>query len=105
MRRRMFAIAVPALLFASCNSAGDAVAQGQTPAPGASGGPFKVEELGKFEEPWAIAFLPDGRALVTEKKGAVKLWAANGEVADVSGVPQVAYGGQGGLLDIALAPD
>jgi glucose/arabinose dehydrogenase len=71
----------------------------------AAGPPFTRTEVGDFEEPWAIAFLPDGRALVTEKQGALKLWGAGGAVVDVSGVPEVAYGGQGGMLDVAPAPD
>jgi glucose/arabinose dehydrogenase len=56
--------------------------------------------------PWAIAWLPDGRALVTEKGGALKLLDRSGAtVATVSGVPAVATVGQGGLLDVELHPD
>ncbi|MFW2851731.1 PQQ-dependent sugar dehydrogenase [Sphingomonas sp. TX0543] len=67
--------------------------------------PFTVTEIGRFDEPVAIALLADGAALVTEKPGHLKLRAADGGVRDVAGVPAVAYGGQGGLLDVALAPD
>src|SRR5258706_3254246 len=67
--------------------------------------PFALTKQGDFDQPFAMAFLPDGRLLVTEKPGHVKLRAVDGKVADVSGVPKVAFGGQGGLLDIALAPD
>jgi glucose/arabinose dehydrogenase len=67
--------------------------------------PFAVEELGRFEEPWAMAFLPDGRLLVTEKPGRLLLVSADGRTrTDVSGVPAVDYGGQGGLGDVALHP-
>jgi glucose/arabinose dehydrogenase len=67
--------------------------------------PFAVTEEGRFDRPFALAFLPDGRLLVTEKPGKLKLRAKDGIVAEVSGVPAVAFGGQGGLLDIAPAPD
>src|SRR3546814_11913102 len=53
-----------------------------------------------------MAFLPDGRLLVTEKRGALKLVdVASGKVGDIKGVPEVYYGGQGGFGDIALHPD
>jgi glucose/arabinose dehydrogenase len=67
--------------------------------------PFAMAEMGQFEAPFAFAFLPDGSLLVTEKAGVLKSRAANGTIATVSGVPAVATGGQGGLLDVALAPD
>jgi glucose/arabinose dehydrogenase len=67
--------------------------------------PFAVATIGQFDEPFALAFLPDGRLLVTEKAGALKLRATDGQVTSVRGVPPVAAGGQGGLLDIAPAPD
>jgi len=61
--------------------------------------------MGRFNEPWAFTFLPDGRALVTEKPGALKLLAAQDQIYDISGVPAVAYGGQGGLGDVVLHPN
>ena len=67
--------------------------------------PFAAAVIGRFDAPFAMALLPDGRLLVTEKAGRLKLRAVNGEVSDVAGVPPVAQGGQGGLLDVALAPD
>lgn len=67
---------------------------------------FTVTEIARFDEPWAIAFLPGTPlALVTERKGKLKLWEDGGAVRNVAGVPVVAYGGQGGLGDIVLAPD
>ncbi len=71
----------------------------------ASGTPFVVNEVAQFSEPWAMTFLPDGRALVTEKKGALKVLNADGTLGDVTGVPSVDYGGQGGLGDVVLHPD
>ena len=68
--------------------------------------PFDSELITSFDEPWAIAFLPDGRMLVTEKKGNLLIVTRDGEKsAPVDGVPDVAYGGQGGLGDIAIHPD
>ena len=68
--------------------------------------PFAVEAVATFEEPWAMAFLPDGRLLVTEKIGRLLIVSPDGSRSvPVAGVPVVAYGGQGGLGDIALHPD
>jgi len=67
--------------------------------------PFATAAVATFDEPWAMAFLPDGRLLVTEKKGALKLVdVASGKVGEIAGVPEVDYGGQGGFGDIALHP-
>ncbi|GGY46694.1 PQQ-dependent sugar dehydrogenase [Parvularcula lutaonensis] len=67
---------------------------------------FDIEVIADMEEPWALAFLPDGRMLVTEKAGRLLVVNGDGEVeTDVSGVPEVDYGGQGGLGDVVLHPD
>ncbi|MEO8365034.1 MAG: PQQ-dependent sugar dehydrogenase [Pseudoxanthomonas sp.] len=71
--------------------------------------PFQVIEAGQFKEPWAMTFLPDGRLLVSEKKGALKLVAlgatpADNRIGDISGLPDVDYGGQGGFGDVVLHP-
>jgi glucose/arabinose dehydrogenase len=67
--------------------------------------PFNIETIGDFDEPFAMAFLPDGSLLVTEKAGHLQLRNPDGNVQEVAGAPTVAVGGQGGLLDVALAPD
>lgn len=68
--------------------------------------PFDVAPITSFDEPWALAFLPDGRMLVTEKKGNLFIVTQNGEkTRPVAGMPNVDYGGQGGLGDVALHPD
>lgn len=67
--------------------------------------PFTVTELAQFDKPWAMDFLPDGRVLVTEKRGALKLYDPDGGVSEIIGVPEVSYGGQGGFGDIVLHPD
>jgi aldose sugar dehydrogenase len=58
-----------------------------------------------LEHPWGMAFLPDGRLLVTERPGRLRVVAKNGQLsAPVKNVPEVAARGQGGLLDVALDP-
>jgi glucose/arabinose dehydrogenase len=60
---------------------------------------------GGLERPWGLAFLPDGRALVTEKAGRLRIVAKDGTLGEpLAGVPQVDSTGQGGLLDVALDP-
>ena len=61
---------------------------------------------GGLNHPWGFAFLPDGGMLVTERPGRLRLVAADGKVSPaLAGVPSVYAQGQGGLLDVALAPD
>jgi len=83
-----------------------------TPATGGEAGnaamqvSFAKQDMGTFDEPWAIAFEPGtGTLFVTEKSGAIRFRKADGTTGDVSGVPDVDYGGQGGLGDIVFAPD
>ncbi|MBS3670098.1 PQQ-dependent sugar dehydrogenase [Halomonas boliviensis] len=59
-----------------------------------------------FEHPWAVAFLPDGRYLVSERSGQLKLVdPESGEANTLEGMPEVSTQGQGGLLDVTLHPD
>ena len=59
-----------------------------------------------LEHPWALAFLPDGRYLVTERPGRMRVVEADGRLnAPLAGVPAVAAAGQGGLLDLVLDSD
>ena len=68
--------------------------------------PFEVTPVASFDQPWALTFLPDGRMLVTEKPGKLIIVTQDGQKSEpVSSVPDVAYGGQGGLGDVALHPD
>lgn len=70
---------------------------------------YRIETLvGEgLKNPWAIAFLPDGRKLVTEKSGRLRVVSANGKLDPVAieGLPQVIEHGQGGLLEVALHPE
>ncbi len=68
--------------------------------------PFEVTEVATFNEPWAMTFLPDGRLLVTEKRGRLMIVTQDGKKSrPVDDVPDVAYRGQGGLGDVILHPD
>ena len=64
---------------------------------------FKVEVLGTFDEPWAMAIFPDG-VLITERAGRLRQWSKT-EAMSYDMPVKVDYGGQGGLGDIAIAPD
>lgn len=68
---------------------------------------FRVETVAKgLENPWSLAFLPDGRMLITERPGRLRLVDASGEYSEpLAGLPNVAASGQGGLLDVVLDPD
>jgi len=68
--------------------------------------PFEVSPVATFNEPWAMTFLPDGRMLVTEKRGRLYLVTREGEKSrPIEEVPNVDYRGQGGLGDVILHPD
>ena len=66
---------------------------------------FRIEQIAKFQVPWALEFLPDGRLLISEGVGALKLLNADGTIGEITGVPAVSFGGQGGLGDIVLSPE
>ncbi|MBC7663993.1 MAG: PQQ-dependent sugar dehydrogenase [Caulobacter sp.] len=70
-----------------------------TPSP-----PFKLTKVAQFDLPWRIAFLPDGRMLVTEKPGKLFLATQSGQKVEVTGVPPVLHEKQNGLLGVYLAP-
>jgi len=91
LRNRSFLRSLGSLLvLAGCGLAGAAMAQVRTETV-ASG----------LENPWGVAFLPEGRFVVTEKPGRLRLVAADGKLgAPIQGLPPIAAGGQGGLLDM-----
>ncbi len=82
---------------------------GQTRAPAVqTRTPLRVDVVASgLSNPWALAFLPDGRTLITEKApGALRVLGADGRLsAPVAGLPRTDNRGQGGLLDVAVAPD
>ena len=67
---------------------------------------LQVEELATgLNHPWSLAFLPDGRMLVTERPGRLLIISKDGlELAEVTGLPPIAASGQGGMLDVTLHP-
>ncbi|MFZ5737468.1 MAG: PQQ-dependent sugar dehydrogenase [Pseudomonadota bacterium] len=72
-----------------------------------SAGPLAVQTVAQnLEHPWGLTFLPDGRMLVTERPGRLRLVTAQGEVSKpLQGVPEVWASGQGGLLDVVADRD
>ncbi|MBW7861910.1 MAG: PQQ-dependent sugar dehydrogenase [Rhodocyclaceae bacterium] len=70
-------------------------------------GPLKVVAVAEgLETPWALAFLPDGRMLVSERAGRLRIVSPDGVLsAPLAGVPDVHAEGQGGLLDVVLGPE
>ncbi len=66
--------------------------------------PFNVESLAKLDNPWGMTFLPNGRLLITEKPGRVRLYSDGKLSEPLTGVPKVAFRGQGGLLDVEINP-
>ena len=114
-RRRLLALGTAFALAAAGGTAcggGGGDAGGSAPPPPAPppppSGPPTATLLGAtLASPWGLAFLPDGRMLVTQRAGSMVIVSADGAsvVATVSGVPAVNSGGQGGLLDVQLDPD
>src|SRR5690606_15711742 len=80
-------------------------ARAQTPTPNViatQAGSIIIEQLAQLEHPWGMTYLPDGRLLVTEKPGRLRIFA-NGTLSDpIAGVPEVAFRGQGGLADVVI---
>lgn len=77
-----------------------------TANPGTADLPFEVAEITRFDAPWAMTFLPDGRLLVTEMAGALHLHdLTDNSTGSISGVPEVELVSQGGLGDVILHPD
>lgn len=98
--RRLPLAALPFVLIAC--SADNATGQNST---NSADKPFKTSIIADFDSPWAMTFLPDGRALVTEKAGDMILFdPKNGTKIPVSGIPAVDSAGQGGLMDVVLSP-
>jgi glucose/arabinose dehydrogenase len=99
------------LLIISVSAAGCRAQRPSGPAPHSStpapiDGAVRVETVASgLRNPWGFAILPDGRMLVTEKSGTLRVVEQNGKVSSpLAGVPPVDASGQGGLLDVALDP-
>src|SRR5271169_3841311 len=66
--------------------------------------PFTMTTVATFKLPWRLAFLPDGRMLITEKVGPVWLVSQQGEKTRVENAPKVYYSGQSGMHGVFLSP-
>ena len=95
-------IAVFALFIASAAHA----VQTNAPQPRALTGAKATTVASGLSRPWGMQMLPDGRFIVTERTGAIRIVTASGNVSQpLAGAPRAVARGQGGMLDIALAPD
>lgn len=87
---------------AACSAVGGSNVESQTSA----GRVRAVAVASGLSHPWALAFLPEGRMLVTERDGRMRIVSPDGTVGPaLAGLPQIAADGQGGLLDVVLDPD
>ncbi|UUL82068.1 PQQ-dependent sugar dehydrogenase [Sphingomonas qomolangmaensis] len=119
-RARLAALCAPLALLAGCDGGGTgAVTPTPTPTPAPTPAPTPTPTptpapptttvcsapVASFDSPWAMTFLPDGRLLVTERGGTLRIVTQAGEKSQpIAGVPVAAAAGQGGLLDVVLHP-
>jgi glucose/arabinose dehydrogenase len=106
--RQTFALALLTLVLPACSAQqSGSAAEATQPQPVASHDDVRVTTIASgLEHPWAVAPLPDGSFLVSERPGRLRRISADGVVsAPLAGVPEVWAQGQGGLLDVVLAPD
>ena len=101
-------VLIAAPLVAQCKAQPPRTGPAQaSPQPRSIDGNITVETVASgLEHPWALAFLPDGRVLVTERLGRLRIVDTNGRLSEpLAGVPAVQAVGQGGLLDVAIDPN
>jgi len=105
MLRRMMRFVIGVAVIVGVVGFGEAQAP-RSPTPKPIPGVVRAETVARgLEHPWGLAFLPDGRMLVTERPGRLRLVSKDGRVsAPLTGQPAVQARGQGGLLDVALDP-
>ena len=94
------------LIASSLIAAAANAAAPSSPQPQHEADPFKLTVIaGGLQNPWGIALLSDGRILVTERPGRMRLVSKNGDLSEpLGGIPAVFARGQGGLLDVTLSP-
>jgi glucose/arabinose dehydrogenase len=107
--RRIRASILACAFLSACGGCGGSDASAAAPGgpTGPTGAAFRVVTLNdSLSSPWGLAFLPDGRMLVTQKGGTMVILGADGAPqATLTDLPAVVAAGQGGLLDVALDPD
>src|SRR6185312_5945439 len=99
---KLFASAALSLTFISA-AAGAQVNAGEQKPEAAL--PFTMTQVATFNLPWRIAFLPDGRMLITEKVGPLWVVTQQGAKTEVKNVPAVLHHDQGGMLGVYLSPN
>jgi glucose/arabinose dehydrogenase len=99
---RLFATITLSLAFATSVAKAQVNAGSQQPEPSL---PFTITQVATFSLPWRIAFLPDGRMLITEKVGPLWLVTQQGAKTPVTNVPPVLARGQGGMLGVYTSPN
>jgi aldose sugar dehydrogenase len=105
VKQRSLLLVLSPLVFvaASCNAA--SVGDKSPNEEAAGSNQLQLHDVGTFEDPWAIEVDPGtGTVFVTEQRGAIRFVQPNGRLGTVTGVPEVSYGGQGGLGDFVFAP-
>ena len=103
MRRTALATSIASLALAAAANAAPAPS---SPQPQAEADPFKLTVVAEgLQHPWGLALLNDGRMLVTERPGRMRLVSKDGKLSEpLGGIPEVLARGQGGLLDVTLSP-
>jgi glucose/arabinose dehydrogenase len=101
MQMKKLAIAVFLAVLLSSTAWAQTNAGEQKPDPGL---PFTMTQVASFDLPWRIAFLPDGRMLITEKVGRVNLVTPQGVATELTGIPPSYYEKQNGMLGVFLSP-
>lgn len=100
------AACIAAVLLATSAAYAQSAQQARPPLTMATqSGAVNVEWLATLDNPWGMAFLPDGRLLITEKPGRLRVYADGKLSEPIEGVPRVEYQDQGGLLDVEIDPD
>lgn len=112
MRSRWGVAAAALVLLAACGAPSEPPSEGTNSQESSAesqtapdGRPFVIEELAELDEPWAMTFLPDGRALISGRGGDLTLRTTDGQLIEVDGVPDIVHAGQGGFGDVIAAPD
>jgi glucose/arabinose dehydrogenase len=106
MRAPRLPLAPFALALTACGASSPQGPAQKSPTPSSTPNVVKAETVASgLEHPWGMAFLPDGRMIVTERPGRVRIVTADGKLSPpLTGVPTVQDGGQGGMLDVTLDP-
>ena len=101
--RGVLAAAVTAAILIPSGASAQPAAAANEVLPTKSG-PVTIERLATLTQPWGMAFVPDGRLLITEKPGRLRVYSEGKLSEPIAGVPAVVYHGQGGLLDVEIDP-